>query len=201
MKKTFNINLAGLVFTIDEDAYELLRTYLDNVADHFKQVEGKEEIVADIENRIAEHFSSGTRIRTKMSISKHDVEYLITAMGRVDEFGDEESKTDANSTEDKSSILPKRLYRNPDDRILGGVASGIAAYFGTDPVLVRLAFVLLTFASGFGILVYIVLWIITPEAKTAVQKTEMQGKPLTLERIEKEAKKIEDSVKKFVQKK
>ena len=192
MKKTLNINLAGLVFDIDEDAYMLLKEYLDDIARHFEKNAGREEIIADIENRIAEDFSQ-KRNSNKESITKDDVESVIHTMGRVEDFSsddDEEIKNKKQETYSNSSPRARRLYRDTDNAILGGVASGIAKYFDVDPVLVRVLFVVFTFAGGFAIPLYIILWIITPKAETPLQKAEMSGEPITIKTIEKQVKEV-----------
>ena len=192
MKKTLNINLAGLVFDIDEDAYMLLKEYLDAIARHFEKNAGREEIIADIENRIAEDFSQ-KRNSNKESITKDDVESVIHTMGRVEDFSsddDEEIKNKKQETYSNSSPRARRLYRDTDNAILGGVASGIAKYFDVDPVLVRVLFVVFTFAGGFAIPLYIILWIITPKAETPLQKAEMSGEPITIKTIEKQVKEV-----------
>ena len=192
MKKTLNINLAGLVFDIDEDAYMLLKEYLDDIARHFEKNAGREEIIADIENRIAEDFSQ-KRNSSKESITKDDVESVIHTMGRVEDFSsddDEEIKNKKQETYSNSSPRARRLYRDTDNAILGGVASGIAKYFDVDPVLVRVLFVVFTFAGGFAIPLYIILWIITPKAETPLQKAEMSGEPITIKTIEKQVKEV-----------
>lgn len=185
MKKTLNINLSRLVFNIDEDAYALLKEYLDGIAHHFEKEAGKEDIMNDIENRIAEEFTQ-KKTQSKEAISKEDVENIIKTMGRVEDFSDEKS----SEKEVPSSSIPKRLYRDKDHAVLGGVASGIAKYFGVDPVFIRGLFVLFTFAGGFAIPLYIILWIITPEAETPLQKAEMTGEPITIKTIEEQVKKV-----------
>lgn len=188
MKKTLNINLSGLVFNIDEDAYLILKEYLDSVSRHFEKETGKEEIMNDIENRIAEEFTQ-KKTQSKEAISKEDVEEIIKTMGRVEDFSDEET-TQKENTQTPPSSVPKRLYRDRDNAVLAGVASGIAKYFGVDPVFIRGLFVLFTFAGGFAVPLYIILWIITPEAETPLQKAEMTGEPITIKTIEEQVKKV-----------
>lgn len=195
MKKTVNINLASIVFTIDEDAYQLLKEYLDSISRHYAHTPDSGEIVADIEYSIAEQLNKDREATTP--VTKEEIEGLITTMGRVEEF-DAEYTEEAEYTQPSGETTQKRLYRSADDVVVGGVASGIAMYFGMDPVIARLLFVLFTFAWGFGIPLYIILWIITPEAKTPFEKAQMTGEPLTIKKIETEAKKIEGRVKQFV---
>lgn len=176
------------LFIIEEDAYIVLDRYLESLKSHFNNTEGKEEIISDIENRITEQLTeSGEKIITLATVQN-----IITRMGNVEDFESDEGKSTADS---KDSTNPRRLYRNTDDVIVGGVASGIATFFGVDPVVVRLLFVLLTLASGFGIVLYIVLWIILPAAKSTSQKLEMKGEKITLDSLAQNVKNRVDEIK------
>lgn len=184
MKKALQISIAKTLFTIEEDAYVVLDSYLKSIAEHFKDTKEKEEIVADIENRVAEQIlESKEKIVTLGSVNK-----IIALIGRVQDFDDKENITKEKGTTFNSSSEKtegKRLYRDTEDVVIAGVASGLATHFNIDAVWVRLAFVLLTFANGFGILAYIILWIVIPEAKTTSQKFAMKGSPFTLETLSK----------------
>ncbi len=189
MKKTLTINLNGRVFTIDEDAYELLDKYIRNLRVYFSKEDGYSEIMADFEARISELFGEHIQ-RGYEVISIEQVENVIRQIGKPEDFGEEEDrkkdagKKSASSQTTETNKTKKKFYRNPDDKIFGGVCSGISAYFDWDPVLVRLAAVLLTFAAvGWLIIVYLIVWIITPEAKTAEQKLQMSGQEVNLENI------------------
>ena len=271
MKKNISINLQGIIFHIEEDGYEQLSRYLASIRTYFSNYEGHEEIVADIELRIAEIFSA--RLSPgKQVISQEDVQYLIARMGNVTEFEvsepEEEEIPNYNTggaaagaagaagaytapgtkrlyrdinrkvisgvcagianylnidvvwirlffilfvvlgvlsagisamaaiilyivlwiAMPESLELPesnvKRLFRDPDDKKLGGVASGIAKYFGVDTAVVRILFLVSIFLGGFGLLLYIVLWIAVPEAVTLTERMQMQGNPVTLAGIE-----------------
>lgn len=268
MKKTISINIGGIIFHIEEDGYEKLKSYLESVNKYFSTFDDSSEIIADIESRIAEIFlaklSDG-----RQTLFLEDVTELIQTMGTTKDFEESLDSDDTTKKEEapqpeapKTETGPKRLFRdtkrkivggvaagiahyfgidplwirlvivglfiniifwglsgatllayiicwivippsgsieedkkikklfrNSDERVLGGVASGIAAYFGIDIAVVRLLFVLSLFVGGAGFLVYIVLWIITPEAKTITQKMEMQGEPVTLSNIEENVKK------------
>lgn len=174
MKKALTISIRSTLFTIEEDAYARLDGYLRDITRHFANTEGSEDVVSDIETRIAEKLIDAK----EQVISLPSVESIIRAMGTIDQF---EETPDKNSTKDSAN--KKKLYRNPSDAMIGGVASGIAAYIGQDALFVRLGFILLTFLSGFGVMLYIILWVLTPEAKTQAQKLEMAGEPVTLETI------------------
>lgn len=187
-----------MVFTIDEDAYAVLKQYLDDIATYFDKELGKEEIIADIESRFAEEFSQN-KSAVKQVISLEDVNTIIATMGRVEDFSSEEPKTKTQTEsprEGGTAEGPRRLYRDTDNAILGGVSSGIANYFSVDPVFIRILFVVFTFAGGFAIPLYIILWIVTPKAETPLQKAEMKGEALTLKDIEEQVKKVFDEGKK-----
>ena len=264
MNKNISINISGVIFHIDEDAYNLLKTYLDSIHHYFASFEGSNEIISDIESRIAEIFLSKLN-QTKQVIILEDVESLIRTMGSVKDFkaAEEEIKDEAPYEEhedDYSSssastvkklyrdvnrriisgvaagiaryfgidplwirlilillvlgsygivliiyiilwiVLPedssltddikvKKMYRNPQDKVLGGVSSGIAAYFGVDVTFVRILFIIFTFLGGSGLIAYIILWIILPEARTLTDRMQMEGDPITLSNIESNIKK------------
>ncbi len=200
MKKTVSINLNGLVFYIDEDAYQRLRTYLDKIERWFSGKEGAKEIITDIENRIAELFEE--RVKPGIGVvTKALVEEVVEIMGEPEEFEDASAeKTEgANSSSGSSFVPPKKLYRDVEDRVFGGVCSGIAAYFNIDTVLVRVIFGILPFVSvGVIIPVYIVLWIALPPAVTTAQRLQMKGEPINISNIEKTIKDEYEDVKQRV---
>ncbi len=296
MKKTISINISGVIFHIEEDGYEKLRSYLTTVQQYFSTYEDSQEIVTDIENRIAEKLLAKLKAADKQVVSLDDVNELTAAMGSVADFeaveeeevlvtnGGRNSATSAGSSRDSQTANPnvgpnagayasqpagstfagprrlvrdlrrktlggvcaglayyfnmdvvwvrliflvlflalpplgqefgagvsgftfiiyiamwialpgtmgieddktvKKFFRNPEDKVLGGVSSGIAAYFGVDTGIIRLLFVLGIVFFGVGFLLYIVLWMIAPAAKTLTEKMEMQGQPITLSNIE-----------------
>lgn len=186
MKKTLTVNLGGTVYHIDEDAYTLLDNYLKNLRYHFRKEEGADEIVRDMEIRIAELFDE--YIRTGMQvITITQVEEVIARMGKPEDLDTDpdagNSSKEPRNEKTTYTTTGKRLFRNPDDRIIGGVASGIAAYFGWDPTWVRLALVLLGVAFHGIVLVYLILWIVVPLAYTATEKLQMRGEPINMENI------------------
>jgi phage shock protein PspC (stress-responsive transcriptional regulator) len=183
MEKAINITINGQVFYIEENGYEKLAEYLDSVKEHFSSMD--EEIVKDIEGRIAERFSSKTSSKKEV-ITLKDVQSVIKSMGDVDDMDDFE---EPEQPKKKPKKTRKRLMRDPDDAMIAGVASGVAAYFDIDPILIRLAFALSLLAGGTGLVIYIVMWLIVPEAKSAANKLEMRGEHVTLKKIEKEVKK------------
>ena len=182
MKKTLTVNLGGTVFHIDEDAYRLLDNYLCNLKLHFRKQEGAEEIVDDIEARISELFLEKLNAGSQV-ITLADVEEVIARVGKPE---DEEEKRTSSGTSAASATYTsrRRLYRNSDDKILGGVMGGLAAYLGWDPTLLRLlALVILICGYGTLIPVYIICWLVIPEARTAAEKLSMRGEAVTVENI------------------
>ncbi|PRY88120.1 PspC domain-containing protein [Mongoliibacter ruber] len=290
MKKTISINISGILFHIEEDGYATLKKYLEAINRHFSHYEDNQEIISDIENRIAEIFLSNLK-NNKQVITAENVSSLIEKMGTIADFKAIEEEEFVKEEEKKSSeenndfykyitppgenpkgykkltrlenrkilggvcagmanylaidplwtrlvailllfsgrinfgrpgwdfmpwdfkfhfsmgawalvayivlwvILPvsyeepedkhiKKLYRNPDDRTIGGVASGLAAYFKIEVLWVRLLFVGLIFAGGSGFVIYLILWIITPQAKSITERIQMKGGAITLDNIE-----------------
>ena len=174
MKQVININFQGRVVPIEVSAYDLLKNYTESLNRHFANEEGKEEIINDIESRIGELFQE--RI-TKGStcITEDDVNAIIKSMGRPEEFeamddtqtasADSSSSYQQQSTAGSTATGSKRLFRNENDKVLGGVCSGLANYFNIDVVIVRIIFVVLLF-SGVGFLTYIIMWIAVPSSAT-----------------------------------
>jgi len=180
MKKALSISIAQTLFTIEEDAYQKLDTYLRSVRNHFAKTEGGQDIILDIEARIAELFLASK----KQIITLVEVESVIASMGLVEDFDDQHAKESGTREEKEGPVNgQKRLFRDTDNGIVAGVSAGLAAYVGIDPLWIRVAFIILTLTSGIGIPVYIVLWLAMPEAKTAAQKLEMQGSPVTIENL------------------
>ena len=190
MNKTVNINLAGTFFHIDEDAYQKLQRYLEAIKRSFTDSQGRNEIIADIETRIAELFNERVE-NDKQVVSIKEVEQVITIMGQpedymVDEeiFEDEPKRT--YSTSRTSSI--RKLYRDTENAYIGGVSAGLSHYFGIEVLWIRLIWVLLFFGAGTGVLVYILLWILMPAAETTSEKLAMSGKPVNITNIEEKVK-------------
>lgn len=171
MKKTFSVNLGNRVYNIDEDAYLKLSAYLERIEGHFSDLKEREDIMNDIELRISELFTERLGVN-KQVVTLADVDEVIRIMGDPHEIGGSQEEEPRNTWERRSGA--KRIYRDPDDRMIGGVCSGLAAYTNIDPVIMRLIFVILLF-MGIGALAYIILWIVVPEARTTAQKLEMRG--------------------------
>jgi len=181
MNKTISINIGGLFFQIDEEAYKLLEIYLNSLKKHFENTDGNEEILQDIESRIAEIFQSRIE-KGQQVILPIDVEEAIKILGKPDDLGDSENKKEEKK--EKSSNFKKRLYRDDDNKVLGGVCSGLGHYFNTDPVWFRIFFIVALFIFGSSVLIYILLWIIIPKASTTEEKINMKGEPMTIAEIQ-----------------
>lgn len=180
MNKTVTINISGIIFHIDEDAYENLSGYLQGIKSYVGSAEGGAEMMADIESRIAELLQQRLG-NSRQVVSQADVDHVRDIMGRPEDFGaGEKTETQAEAPTER---VRRRLFRNPDEKILGGVCSGLAAYFDIETVWVRLAMFILVFFGGLSIWVYIILWIVIPEAKTTAEKLAMRGESANLNNI------------------
>jgi len=198
MKKTVTINISGHMFYIDDDAYTRLQSYLDKIESTFRNQESGDEIISDIENRIAEIFNE--RINKETGVVTLDmVNDVIATMGEPEQFeeGEEDKKT--SYTPPTTMVFRKanrRFYRDIDNRVLGGVCAGIAAYFDIDVVIIRILFVVLTLLTWGGLpLIYLILWIALPPARTTAQKLQMRGERITIENIERSIRDEYDEVK------
>jgi phage shock protein PspC (stress-responsive transcriptional regulator) len=169
MDKTININLGGTLFQIDEEAYRILRDYLQAINNRFANVQGGHETIEDIESRIAEIFQSQKGLAG--AISRENVDSMISIIGKPEEFDPGEPEINKQPYSSKK----KKMYRNPDDTIVGGVCSGIAGYLDSDPVLFRILFVVFALFFGVGFFVYLALWIALPIARTDAQKRDLYG--------------------------
>lgn len=191
MKITVSINLGGYSFNIDEDAYSELKRYLKNLEIHFAGEESSSEILSDIETRMAELFR--TRLTSyKQVINIEDVNQVISVLGKPEDISDNEGTTARNKF---ASPGYHRMYRDPDHRVIGGVCAGIAAYWNIDLWIVRLIFLCLAM-MGVGFLIYLILYVVLPEAKTTAQKIEMKGEPVNIHNIKDSVKKEFDTVRK-----
>ncbi len=198
MKKTFTINISGTIFYIEEDAYEILQKYLVNLKKHFGSGEEGKEIISDIEARIAEIFSEKST-EEKSVVTIEMVNEIVEIMGTPEDFAEEEGEDEPVFAEAKRK---RRLYRDPEHRVLGGVCGGLSAYFNMDPVVLRIIFAVLFFVtSGAALLAYLILWIAVPKALNTTQRLEMRGQEATVKNIEKSIKEevaeVKESYKKF----
>ncbi len=198
MNKTVIININGIIFHIEEDAYDKLSKYLATIKGYFNDSDGRDEIMSDIEARIAELLQEKVNA-VKQVIILADVDEVIAKMGRPEEYAnDQESAGNTNSSSRPISAdynnygyKRRRVFRDPDDKVLGGVCSGIANHFDFDPIYMRAAFAILFFVFGSGFLLYILLWIIIPKAQTTAEKLEMRGEPINVDNIKRS---VEDEI-------
>jgi phage shock protein PspC (stress-responsive transcriptional regulator) len=199
MNKVLNINLGGYPFTIDEDAYTFLSEYLTSIHNHFRDSEGYEEITGDIEARMAELFQE--QLSGRPIVTVKDIDNAIAIMGTPEDFGVEpveEPFHEETSAKSRKYKTGKRLFRNPDDEVVGGVCSGLAAYFGIeDPVWIRIAWIVFTISGGLGIPAYIILWVIVPKAETAGDRLAMRGQKINVSNI---GKIVEEEIESFSEK-
>lgn len=193
MNKTIIININSIVFHIEEEAYELLRSYMIDIKRHFGNSTDSQEILQDIENRIAEMFAEKIQAGRKEVISLDDVNHVINQMGKVSDFeegedmsGEDSEFTQGQSTHtNSSSTVDKKLMRNPDDKIIGGVCSGLAAYFGIEPKWMRVIFICFFLFGGSGIMFYLILWVVMPVAVSRADKMAMKGESPNLQNFKK----------------
>ena len=195
MNKTININLGGFFFHIDEIAYQKLRRYLESISKSLSDdPQGKNEIIADIEARISELLSEKIT-DARQVVNEGDIDDIIKIMGQPEDYADAEQEySDSSYSYKRNNASGKKLFRDGDDKFLGGVASGIAHYFDIDTIWIRLGLLALFFSAGFGVLLYIILWILLPEAKTTAEKLQMEGEPVNIDNIEKKIREEFNSV-------
>ncbi|WP_400078168.1 PspC domain-containing protein [Winogradskyella sp. R77965] len=193
MNKTVNINLAGVFFHIDEDAYLKLQRYLEAIKRSFTDSQGRSEIISDIEARIAELFSE--RIQNeKQVVGIKLVDEVITIMGQPEDYlvDDEIFEDEPQPRQRQSSRPSKKLYRDTDNSYIGGVAAGLSHYLGIDSIWVRLIWLLFAIGSGGTfIFIYLIFWALVPEAQTTAEKLTMTGDAVNISNIE---KKIKDGI-------
>lgn len=181
MNKTISINIGGAVFNIEEEAFQKLKQYLDRIKLNFAGDPGESEIMADIEGRIAELFSQRME-NLKNVVELKDVEEVIAIMGQPEDFGTGEQRPQQEPSAGTTVHDRRRIYRDEDDAFIGGVCSGLSYLLGWDPIILRIAFILLIF-TGSGIPAYLILWIVVPAARTTAEKLRMRGEPVTVENI------------------
>lgn len=189
MNKTISINLGGFFFHIDEDAYQKLSRYFDAVKRSLAP-DGRDEIMSDIETRIAELFQERLQ-NEKQVVGLLEIDQVIAIMGQPEDYKiDDENTTSSNfTTSNDFNRKTKRLYRDRDNSYLGGVAAGFGHYLNIDPLWIRILFIISPWITfGTSLLIYLILWILIPEATTTSQKLEMKGEPINISSIEKKVK-------------
>ncbi|OXB06956.1 hypothetical protein B0A81_12770 [Flavobacterium plurextorum] len=194
MNKTVNINLGGMFFHIDEDAYLKLTRYFDAIKRSLNNSSGQDEIIKDIEMRVSELLTEKQKSE-KHVVGLKDVDEVITVMGQPEDYIIEDEEKSSQSFNNYGGRKHKKLYRDKEKGMIGGVATGLGHYFGIDAVWIKIVFLVFVFAGfGTGILAYFVLWIVTPEAVTTSEKLEMTGEPVTISNIEKKVREEIDSL-------
>ena len=200
MNKTVTINISGIIFHIEEDAYQTLSNYLSTIKGYFSKTDGGNEIMTDIEARIAELLQQKINLN-KQVVLMADVENVMQIMGKPEEFASDDNNQNNNSNNEQhykdanTEKTKRRLFRNPDEKAIGGVCSGIAAYFDIDTIWVRLAMFLLIFFGGLSLWVYLVMWIIIPLAQTTADKLAMRGEAINIDNISKTIKEEAEELK------
>lgn len=189
MNKTVNINLANTLFHIDDDAYNKLGRYLESIKRSFAGTPGSDEIIADIEARIAELFLEKME-NERQVITQKQVDEVINVMGQPEDYMVDEDifEDEPKKTYERTTTRSKKLYRDIDEKYIGGVCAGLEHYLGFDALWIRLIFILLAVFTGFGLIAYILLWILVPEAATTSQKLDMRGEPVNISNIERKVK-------------
>ena len=195
MNKTVNINLGGILFHIDEDAYQKLNRYFEAIKRSLTNSSGQDEILKDIEIRVSELLTEKQKSE-KHVVGMKDVDDVIAVMGQPEDYRiDDEGASNTTSTSFATTAgKSKKLYRDRENGVVGGVLSGLGYYFGVEVVWLRLALLALVFFGGTGVVLYIILWIAMPEAITTSEKLEMKGEPVNLENIEKKVRAEFESV-------
>jgi len=176
MKKTVFASVGRLPFTFEEDAYEALKTYLHSIEKYFVSLPGGREVTEDIERRAAELLLQ--KVRTGHVVTSEDINYVVSVLGSVEEITGGEAMPKPERTS-----AARRLYRDTDNRVLGGVCGGLGAYFGLDPLWFRVGWLALFLFFGSGLLLYLIFWIIVPPARTAAEKLEMRGQPVDVHHL------------------
>lgn len=179
MKKTHSANIGGTVFHIEEDAYEALQDYLQSIEAHFRFHPDVAEIIADIEGRIAELLLRDAA--TRQVVRMADVQRVIAALGTIEQFDET-----VGAAPPPPHGEPRRLFRDPDGKLIAGVASGLASFVGLPSWLVRLLFIALLPFFGTTVVIYLLLWALVPMARTTTDKLQMRGRPLTLASIDRD---------------
>ncbi len=205
MKKTVSVNIKGINFLIEEDAYETLEKYLNRLKQSLNNQEGADEIIEDIEIRIAE-LCTLKLDNKKEVVELEDIESILETLGDPEQFIDEDqeessyTKSSENDYSYSDSKKEKRLFRDTDNAQIAGVCQGIANYFKMDVVIVRLVWALIFFFAGFGFLLYIILWIVVPKANSSIDRLRMKGKPITIENVREEVEQAAEKLKKGTKK-
>ncbi len=194
MKKTVSVNIKGLNFLVEEDAYELLQDYLERLKRVLSTAKDSNEILEDIELRIAELCSQRLN-DSKSVIEMNDIQEIIAMLGEPEEYVEQDEEDQGSSTyQQYGHHSERRLFRDTENATFAGVCAGIANYLHWDVVIVRAIFVLIFLFGGFGLPLYIILWIIIPKAKSTIDKLRMKGRPITVETVREEVENAAENI-------
>lgn len=185
MKKTVSVNIKGMNFLIEEDAYEILQRYIQLLTSGLQNDPGSKEIIEDIELRIAELCSEQLNDR-KQVIEKEDIEKILSTLGDPSQYIDDSDNMEQKQYTEGEQVQDKRLFRDPDNGTIAGVCAGISNYLNIDVVIIRAIFAVVFLFGGFGLPLYIVLWIIIPKATSTIDKLRMRGKAVTVDSVKEE---------------
>lgn len=203
MKKTISVNLKGLQFLLEEDAYQRLQEYLRRLEETLMGVEGQSEIIEDIELRFAELFGEAKTNQGKEVIELADVESAISTLGEPEDYIDDTVEEETRAYQD-SRRTDKKLFRDLENANIAGVCAGLAVYFNMDRLVVRLIFIFILLFGGFAIPLYIILWIVIPKVNSHIDRLRMKGRPVTVdnvrEEVESAAKRVSNTGKNFARK-
>ena len=193
MKKTISIHLMGTNFLVEEEAYELVHNYLERLKTSLKNSTDLQEIIEDVELRIAELATNYLKDKKEI-VTFEEMKTILATLGEPEEFLDESDAEFVKTNDYQSSRNERRLFRDADNGVIGGVCLGLAAYFKVDVVFIRIIMVILGLIGGFVVPLYIILWIVIPRAKTNIDRLQMQGRPINLENLKEE---FEDATQRF----
>ena len=205
MKKTVSVNIKGMNFLIEEDAYELLQDYMNRLSHGLRNEKDSKDIIEDIEMRIAELCTSRLNDK-KQVIEIEDIQLILDTLGDPSQYLDDEDSTTQEFKESANQKTyqqdrERHLFRDLENASIAGVCAGIANYFNIDVIIIRAIFLIMFFFGGFGFPLYIILWIVVPKAKSTIEKLRMRGKPITVDSVKEEveaaAKRFETETKSF----
>jgi phage shock protein PspC (stress-responsive transcriptional regulator) len=198
MKKTVSVNIKGMNFLIEEDAFELLQDYMNRLSHGLRNEKDSKEIIEDIELRIAELCTS--RLSNKKQVIEiEDIQFILDTLGDPSQYldNDESSSQSFNESDEQKTYQHERerhLFRDLENASIAGVCAGIANYFKIDVVIIRAIFLIMFIFGGFGFPLYVILWIVVPKAKSTIEKLRMRGKPITVDSVKEE---VENAAKRF----
>ena len=202
MKKTVSVNIKGINFLIEEDAYELLQDYMDRLAKTLNKSDESTEIIEDVELRVAEICS--TKINdSKTVVELEDIKEILAQLGQPSDYIDEdlenpengEKKTEQHTHEEFKTSKERRLFRDGENAVIAGVCQGVANFFKIDVVIIRAIFIVMFLFGGFGFPLYIIMWIIVPKAKSTIDRLRMKGIPVTVENVREEVENAAERIK------